>query len=76
VHLRTLVILRITIWIFLASLLGTCNLASRLRNTNNCSVFLADLTTLKEKHTSKCEELDMLRVEVVELKSRAALLGA
>jgi hypothetical protein len=30
----------------------------------------------KEKHASKCEELDMLRVEVAELKSRLALLGA
>jgi hypothetical protein len=30
----------------------------------------------KEKHPSKCEELDMLRVEVVELKCRPALLGA
>jgi hypothetical protein len=34
VRLWTLVIIRITIWIFFASLLGTCNLASRLRNTN------------------------------------------
>jgi hypothetical protein len=30
----------------------------------------------KEKHASKCEELDLLRVEVVELKSRPALLCA
>jgi hypothetical protein len=30
----------------------------------------------KEKHASKCEELDVLRVEVPELKSRPALLGA
>jgi hypothetical protein len=30
----------------------------------------------KETHTSKCEELDVLRVEVAELKSRYALLGA
>jgi hypothetical protein len=30
----------------------------------------------KEKHASKFEELDMLRVEVAELKSRSALLGA
>jgi hypothetical protein len=37
VRLRTLVIVRITIWLFLASLLGTCNLASRLRNTNTTS---------------------------------------
>jgi hypothetical protein len=28
----------------------------------DCSVFLADLTTLREKHASKCEELDVLRV--------------
>jgi hypothetical protein len=30
----------------------------------------------KEKHASKCEELDLLRVEVAELKSIPALLGA
>jgi hypothetical protein len=30
----------------------------------------------KEKHASKCEELDVFRVEVTELKSRSALLGA
>jgi hypothetical protein len=30
----------------------------------------------KEKHASKCEELDVLRVEVAELKDRPALLGA
>jgi hypothetical protein len=30
----------------------------------------------KEKHASKCEELDVLRVEVAELKSRSALLGS
>jgi hypothetical protein len=27
----------------------------------DCSIFLTDLTTLKEKHASKCEELDVLR---------------
>jgi predicted nucleic acid-binding Zn-ribbon protein len=32
--------------------------------------------SLKEKHASKCEELDVLRVEVAELKSRSTLLGA
>jgi hypothetical protein len=36
----------------------------------DCSAFLADLTTLREKHASKCEELDMLRVELAELQSR------
>jgi hypothetical protein len=30
----------------------------------------------KDKYASKCEELDVLRVEVAELKSRPALLGA
>jgi hypothetical protein len=30
----------------------------------------------KEKHASKCEELDVLRVEVAELKSRSSFLGA
>jgi hypothetical protein len=42
----------------------------------DCSIFLANLTLFKEKHASKCEELDVLRVEVAELKSRSALLGA
>jgi hypothetical protein len=40
------------------------------------SYLLADLALFKEKHASKCEELDVLRVEVVELKSRSALQGA
>jgi hypothetical protein len=42
----------------------------------NCSIFLADLALFKEKHASKCEELDVLRVEVADLKSRPSLLGA
>jgi hypothetical protein len=42
----------------------------------DCPVFLADLAVFKEKHASKFEELDVLRVEVAELKSRYALLGA
>jgi hypothetical protein len=42
----------------------------------DCSIFLADLALFKEKHASKCEEQDVLRVEVAELKSRPALLGA
>jgi hypothetical protein len=42
----------------------------------DCPIFLPDLALFKEKHASKCEELDMLRVEVAELKSRPALLGA
>jgi hypothetical protein len=42
----------------------------------DCPIFLADLAMFKEKHASKCEELDVLRVEVAEIKSRSALLGA
>jgi hypothetical protein len=42
----------------------------------DCPIFLADLSMFKEKHASKCKELDMLRVEVAELKARLALLGA
>jgi hypothetical protein len=42
----------------------------------DCSIFLADLALFKEKHASKCEELDVLRIEMAELKSRPALLGA
>jgi hypothetical protein len=40
------------------------------------SVYLDDLTSLKDKHASTYDELDVLRVEVVELKSRPTLLGA
>jgi hypothetical protein len=40
------------------------------------SVYLVDLTALKDKHASNCVELDVLRVEVAEFKSRPALLGA
>jgi hypothetical protein len=39
-------------------------------------IFLADLGLFKKKRASKCEELDVLRVEEAELKSRPALLGA
>jgi hypothetical protein len=39
-------------------------------------IFLVDLALFTEKHASKCEELDVLRVEVDERKSRPALLGA
>jgi hypothetical protein len=42
----------------------------------DCPIFLADLALFKEKHASKCEEIDVLRVEVAELKSKPALLGA
>jgi hypothetical protein len=42
----------------------------------DCSVYLPNLTALKDKHASTCDELDVLRVEVAELKSRPTLLGA
>jgi DNA repair exonuclease SbcCD ATPase subunit len=42
----------------------------------DCSISLADLALFKEKHASKCEKLDVLRVEVAELEYRYALLGA
>jgi hypothetical protein len=42
----------------------------------DCSIFLADLALFKEKRASKCEELDVLGVEVAELKSRSTLLGS
>jgi hypothetical protein len=42
----------------------------------DCSVFLVDLTNLREKHAPKCEELDVLRVVLAELQSRPTLLGA
>jgi DNA gyrase/topoisomerase IV subunit A len=39
-------------------------------------VYLADHTAHRDKHASTCDEQDMLRVEVAELKSKPALLGA
>jgi hypothetical protein len=42
----------------------------------DCSTFLGELTVLKEKYASKAEELDVLRVELDEMKSRPSLLGA
>jgi hypothetical protein len=36
-------------------------------------VFLADLIALKEKHASRCEELDVLRVELAKLQSWSTL---
>jgi hypothetical protein len=43
---------------------------------DDCSIFLADLTALREKHASKCVELDVLRIKLAELQSRPTLLGA
>jgi hypothetical protein len=42
----------------------------------DCSVYLVELASLKDKHAYTCDELDVLRVEVAELKSRSVLLGA
>jgi hypothetical protein len=42
----------------------------------DCSTFLGELTVLKEKYASNVEELDVLRVELDEMKSRPSLLGA
>jgi hypothetical protein len=42
----------------------------------DCSTFLGELTVLKEKYASKVEELDVLRIELDEMKSRPSLLGA
>jgi hypothetical protein len=42
----------------------------------DCSVYLADLISLEDKHALTCDILDVLRVEVSELKSIPALLGA
>jgi hypothetical protein len=42
----------------------------------DCSTFFGEVTVLKEKYASKVEELDVLRVEQDEVKSRPSLLGA
>jgi hypothetical protein len=42
----------------------------------DCSIFLADLALFKEKHASNSEELDVLRVDVADINSRSAVLGA
>jgi hypothetical protein len=49
-----------------------------LTNEPECtdySTFLGELIMLKEKYASKVEELDVLRVELDDLKSRPSLLG-
>jgi hypothetical protein len=42
----------------------------------DCSTFFCELTLLMEKYASKVEELDVLRVELDEMKSRSSLLGS
>jgi hypothetical protein len=41
----------------------------------DCSTFLGEITVLKEKNSSKVEELDVLRVELDEMKSRSSFFG-
>jgi hypothetical protein len=42
----------------------------------DCSTFLVELAVLKEKYASKVEELNVLRVELDEMKSKPSLLSA
>jgi hypothetical protein len=42
----------------------------------DCSVYLDEMTVLKEKYSFMVVELDVLRVELDEMKSRSSLLGA
>jgi hypothetical protein len=42
----------------------------------DCSTFLGEFTVLKQKYSFKVEELDVLRVELDEMKSRPSLLDA
>jgi hypothetical protein len=42
----------------------------------DCSTSLGELIVLKEKYASKVDELDVLRVELDEMKSRPSFLGA
>jgi regulator of replication initiation timing len=42
----------------------------------DCSTFHGELTVLKENYASKVEELDVLRVELDDMKSRSSFLGA
>jgi hypothetical protein len=65
----------------LESLLDVDSLKSAPVVTNepectDCSTFLGELTVLKDKYASKVEELDVLRVELDEMKSRPSLLRA
>jgi hypothetical protein len=39
----------------------------------DCSVYLDDLTVIKDKYASKVEELDVLKVELDEMKLRHLL---
>ena len=43
---------------------------------SDCDVFHGELKELREKYASRIDEIDRLKVELVELKSRPALLGA
>jgi hypothetical protein len=46
---------------------GCVKFVSQWVDCVDCSMYLADLTSLKDKHASACDELGVLRVEVAEL---------
>jgi hypothetical protein len=56
--------------------LKIAHVASDEPECSDCNVFLVDLSELKSKHALHLEELDVARVEIVELQSRSSLLGA
>jgi hypothetical protein len=56
--------------------INALNDSSVVSDEVDCPIFLAELTSLKDKHASTCDELDVLRVEVAKLKSRPTLPGA
>jgi regulator of replication initiation timing len=56
--------------------LKSCLVVTNEPECTDCSTFFGELTVLKEKYASKVEELDVLRVELDEMKSKPSLLGA
>jgi hypothetical protein len=54
----------------------SANVVTNEPECTDCSTFPGELTTLKDKYAFKVEELDVLRVELDEMKSRPSLLGA
>jgi hypothetical protein len=54
----------------------SCIVVTNEPECTDCSTFFGELTVLKEKYASKVEELDVLRVELDEMKSKPSLLGA
>jgi hypothetical protein len=56
--------------------LKSASIVTNEHECTDCSTFLGELTVLKEKYASKVQELDVVRVELDEMKSRPSLLGA